>query len=187
MNEWQEAAALWNRVQGPRETLNEYLEAIEKQSLRAQKVLELQIVHATLNGLKPRIRQQVLQYEPTSLVDIKRWGTIAKSSDVDTGDYTTSAVLKEFQLQLAKMQITPMTKLPTTTEIMTPMIPEIEEQQTVKTYTNTRTILVVTTTIEEIIIEVLMSVIKQKTGGHGTINPVIIMPLGQPNRSGKNR
>ena len=123
-------------MQGPRETLDEYLGAIEKQSLRTGKMSEQQIIHATLNGLRPGIRQQVLQHEPTSLLDIRRWGTIAESSEVNNSDHTTNAVLKDIQSQLARMQITPITNISTTTETNKPVIQRTEEQQAVKTYSN---------------------------------------------------
>ena len=128
------------------------------------------------NGLRPRITQQVLQHEPMSLLDIRKWGTIAESSEVNNGHHTTNAVLKEIQAQLSRMQITPIAKRLQ----QRPPNPSYKERRSNKRLKHTATsstIRAVVTTRGEVITPVATPVIKHETMCHRIINPTTIIQL----------
>ena len=92
---WRDAADMWGTVQQPGQTVEEYYTAVIKKAGRA-KMAEVQILFSLINGLKKNIRQVVMQKEPKTIQDVKKWAMIAETS----GDETDNSTLVEAVKQL---------------------------------------------------------------------------------------
>jgi hypothetical protein len=95
---------VWNYHQQPDESVEEYLNNMDKKLSKIEASTE-QKRHAIINGLRPNIRQQVLQHEINSTEDIRRWSVIAESSEVKDSNTSVASALKELQDQIGRLQV----------------------------------------------------------------------------------
>ena len=78
-NSWKDVAAVWLTSQQPGQSVEAYISAVEQKARRAN-LEEEQLRFSILNGLRQEIRQQVLQHEPKTVAEIRKWATIAEAS-----------------------------------------------------------------------------------------------------------
>ena len=77
---WKDAASMWCTPQLPHQSVDDYLNQMERKASKTT-MPEEQKRYAIINGLKPSIRQQVLQHEITQIAQIRHWATIAEASE----------------------------------------------------------------------------------------------------------
>ena len=77
---WKDAASMWCTPQLPHQSVDDYLNQMERKASKTS-MPEEQKRYAIINGLKPSIRQQVLQHEITQISQIRHWATIAEASE----------------------------------------------------------------------------------------------------------
>ena len=65
---------------------------------------EEQARFSIIRGLRPDIRQSVLQHEPTSIADIKKWATIAESSTVDSSTTNVAEAIRRLEEKFDSLQ-----------------------------------------------------------------------------------
>jgi hypothetical protein len=108
---WQDNAAIWTTKQLPSQSVDEYINLMEKKAAKTT-APDDQKRHAIIHGLRPAIRQQVLQHEIASIDQIRRWATIAESSEQHDDKHSeVSTTLKAIQEQIASLQIRSLTQL----------------------------------------------------------------------------
>ena len=101
---WRDAATVWSSKQGHHQTVDDFINIVEKQAARAQ-MDDLQKRYAIIQGLRPTIRQQVLQHENLTVAEIRKWATIAEASQGPEETSTeVSSALRSIQDQLSKMR-----------------------------------------------------------------------------------
>jgi len=94
---WQESAEVWKTKQRPDQSVDSYINSMERKTARINATPE-QRLYAVINGLLPNIRRQIPLKELTNLQDLRRWASIAESTAADEegqGEITT--ILKEVQ------------------------------------------------------------------------------------------
>ena len=102
---WQDAAAVWGARQTDTQTVDDFINKMERLSTKVNMTAE-QKQHAMLNGLKPNIRQQVIQHQLDSVDDIRRWATIAESSQSELESTTNiCSTLQHIQGQLNRLEM----------------------------------------------------------------------------------
>src|ERR1044072_10028351 len=77
---WQDNAAIWTTKQQPTQSVDDYINLMERKAAKTTAPAE-QKRHAIIHGLRPAIRQQVLQHEIATIDQIRHWGNIAESSE----------------------------------------------------------------------------------------------------------
>ena len=77
---WKDAASLWGTPQQPHQSVDDYLNQMERKASKTSMPDE-QKRYAIINGLRPSIRQQVLQHNIINLSQIRHWATIAEASE----------------------------------------------------------------------------------------------------------
>jgi hypothetical protein len=77
---WKDTAELWANPQNPHQSVDDYLNNMERKAAKTN-MPEEQKRHAIIYGLRPAIRQQVLQHEITNVQQIRHWATIAEASE----------------------------------------------------------------------------------------------------------
>lgn len=102
---WQDTAAAWTLKQGPQQTVDEYLDAMEKCTYKTN-MLEEQKCHAMINGLRGNIRQQVLQHDNLDKQNIRKWALIAEAGEATpTDQHDVTAALKALQQQIGRLEL----------------------------------------------------------------------------------
>jgi len=107
-NSWKDTAAVWTTSQQAGQSVEAYISQVEQKGIRA-KMEEEQLRFSIINGLRTHIRQQVLQHEPKSIAEIRKWANIAESSydaaEILNPDTTTR--LARLEDKLDRMQVKP--------------------------------------------------------------------------------
>ncbi len=103
---WQDSAAVWSLKQGENQSVDDYINLMEKRAAKTNIAAE-QKRHAMIQGLRPSIRQQVLQHEIATIDDIRKWATISEASEShdDTHSAEVASTLKSIQIQLNALQM----------------------------------------------------------------------------------
>jgi hypothetical protein len=83
--QWRDSADVWSLSQLPSQSVEDFISQIQQKALRT-KMSDDQIRFSLIRGLLPDIRQSVLQHEPTTVEEIKKWATIAETSKIDQAD-----------------------------------------------------------------------------------------------------
>lgn len=93
---WQAMAELWQTKQTDDQSTDDYVTAILRAGQRI-KVGEDQIFAIVLNGLRPSIRQHVVQHPLATLDDVRHWGRVTELSlkDNASASSTLEASVKE--------------------------------------------------------------------------------------------
>lgn len=102
INAWRDVATVWTTVQSPTQSVDEYILEVQQKALLANMDPQ-QLLYCVLNGLKPAIRQLVLQHEPKDLSEVTRWANIAESSEVQDD---IPAMLKRIEQKFNMLQVT---------------------------------------------------------------------------------
>lgn len=100
---WRDSADVWSVTQLPTQSVEDYISKVQQKALRA-KMTEDQIRFPLIRGLLPEIRQSVLQHEPTTVADIKKWATIAESSRIDTTSNAVTEAVKRLEEKFDGLQ-----------------------------------------------------------------------------------
>ena len=100
---WKDAAEVWTVRQEQNQSVEAYISGIQ---MRAQKtnMSEEQTRFSVINGLKPHIRQAVLQHEIGSVEDIRKWATIAESSGTEIIDTDLVQYMKRLEEKFDRLQ-----------------------------------------------------------------------------------
>ena len=77
-NAWRDQAALWSMSQGPNETVEQFIAAVEAKAATARASTE-QVKGVVLNGLRQQLRGAVLNHDIQSLEDVRKWGLVAEN------------------------------------------------------------------------------------------------------------
>jgi hypothetical protein len=100
---WKDAASLWGTPQQPHQSVDDYLNQMERKASKTSMPDE-QKRYAIINGLRPSIRQQVLQHEIINLSQIRHWATIAEASE-NQGDSQSEIANLSKQLKALTEQL----------------------------------------------------------------------------------
>src|SRR6218665_1016070 len=102
---WKRAAALWKLQQQPHQSTDDFLTQVQQEAQRLA-VPPDQSFQVALNGLRPTIRQHVLQHDLRNVADIQKWARITESSQEDPTDTErTLRVLSAVKEELQKLQV----------------------------------------------------------------------------------
>jgi len=128
---WKKASDLWSRVQGPTESVNEYVTAVRKLA-RVLGVTGEQKQYAVQRGLRPRILARVIESQPTTVEDVIQAASVAEAAqtvieqsttptttDVDQmiGELTASRIVAEANNQEIRKLTDQLAKQPTVRNI----------------------------------------------------------------------
>jgi len=86
---WRKTSELWQRVQQPTETVDEYITAIRKLT-KAVGVTGEQERHIIQRGLRPQLLAHVIQAQPTTVDEVMRAARVAEAAHFVTMSATTS-------------------------------------------------------------------------------------------------
>ena len=98
------------------QSVNDYIDLVQKKGLKAE-AKEEQVLAVIIGGLRPSIRQSVLQHEPKTVQDIRKWGSVAESAEGQDGGSLSdlspaveemkrqSSVLSELKEQFQSIQV----------------------------------------------------------------------------------
>ena len=75
---WKDSVDVWSLSQLPSQSVEDFIGTVQTKALKAQ-MGEDQIRYSLIRGLLPSIRTSVLQHEPTTVADIKKWAIIGES------------------------------------------------------------------------------------------------------------
>ena len=108
INKWKEIVEVFKSQQVNGQSVDEFVDQVQNKGIKAE-ANEEQILATIIGGLHPHIRQQVLQHEPKTTQDIRKWGSIAESNEENqTGPSSQlNAAIKEMKEQsvtLKKLQ-----------------------------------------------------------------------------------
>ena len=99
-NRWKDIVAVYEVKQTDGQSVNDFIDLVQKKGLKAE-AKEEQVLAAILGGLRPSIRQSVLQHEPRTVQDIRKWGSVAESAEGQEGESSSalSAAVEEMKKQ----------------------------------------------------------------------------------------
>ena len=99
-NRWKDIVAVYEVKQTDGQSVNDYIDLVQKKGLKAE-AKEEQVLAAIIGGLRPSIRQSVLQHEPRTVQDIRKWGSVAESAEGQEGGSSSalSAAVEEMKRQ----------------------------------------------------------------------------------------
>ena len=86
INKWKDQTQVMNLNQGL-QSVDDYITDAQNKRRKADMSDEL-FQAIIIRGLRPHIRQQVMQHEPQTVEDIRKWGVVAETSE-DTKDSTS--------------------------------------------------------------------------------------------------
>lgn len=106
---WKSTADLWLLKQAKGQSIDDYLTAVLKAGQKIG-VGEENLYFIALNGLRPSIRQHVIQHELSSLEDLRQWGRITelslRDSALDDSPFeATARELAEMKAEIRKLRI----------------------------------------------------------------------------------
>ena len=99
-NRWKDIVAVYEVKQTDGQSVNDFIDLVQKKGLKAE-AKEEQVLAAIIGGLRPSIRQSVLQHEPRTVQDIRKWGSVAESAEGQDGGSSSdlSAAVEEMKRQ----------------------------------------------------------------------------------------
>lgn len=103
-NKWRDAAAVWSTSQGVNQSVEDYITTVQQKALRAN-LSEEQTRFCLINGLKQGIRQAVLQHEPTTIADIRKWAIISENSYGESAQTNIADMIKRLEEKVDKIQV----------------------------------------------------------------------------------
>src|SRR6218665_2915757 len=80
---WKRAADLWKMRQQSSQTTDDFITSIQQVAQKLDIPSE-QTFMVALSGLRPNIRQHVIQHDPKSMEDIQKWGRVTEISQEDS-------------------------------------------------------------------------------------------------------
>lgn len=106
---WKSTADLWLLKQSKGQSIDDYITSVVKAGQKVR-VGEDQLYFIALNGLRPCIRQHVIQHEIHSLDDLRQWGRITelslRDSALDESPFeATARELAEVKAEIQKLRI----------------------------------------------------------------------------------
>jgi hypothetical protein len=93
---WRDSSEVWSCTQSSTQSVEDYISKVQQMAFRA-KMPEDQLRFSIIRGLLPALRQSVLQHEPTTVDEIKKWATVAESAKLDTHDSTVVEAVKRLE------------------------------------------------------------------------------------------
>ena len=99
---WKKTSDLWSRVQGPTETVNDYVTAVRKLA-RALEVVGEQEQYAVQRGLRPRILARVIESQPTTVDDVIQAARVAKVAQTVIDQTTTSTTSNDVDQMISEL------------------------------------------------------------------------------------
>lgn len=82
---WKRSAELWGMRQQQGQSTDDFLTAVQ-QAAQKLDAPETQTFQVALHGLRPSIRQHVIQHDPSSVEDLRKWGRVTEMSQTDQSD-----------------------------------------------------------------------------------------------------
>jgi len=105
-NSWKDTAAVWNTIQQPGQSVETFISNIEQKALKAN-ITEAQLKDCILSGLRQEVRQMVVQHEPKSIPEVRKWAIIAEAS-CDRAEITNpdlTSMIRRLEEKVDKMQV----------------------------------------------------------------------------------
>ena len=100
--QWADSSDVWHCEQQPNQSVDNYLNLMQKKITRVNNLPIVSQVHAVLSGLRPEIRMHFVQHTCDTIEDIRRWGLVAERSipPPATSNNDVMTALKEVQEKL---------------------------------------------------------------------------------------
>ncbi|KAL3879836.1 hypothetical protein ACJMK2_032115 [Sinanodonta woodiana] len=104
--QWQRTAALYQTVQGASEKVEDFIANIVAKGTELE-LPQTQIKHIIINGLKPHIRQFVLQQNPETVDDLRQSARLAEVTTTDSTkeQQTLVAAIQRLEEKLEAMSV----------------------------------------------------------------------------------
>ena len=96
---WKDSANVWNLNQLSSQSVEDYISQVQQKASLAH-MSDEQVRFSLLNGFLPEIRQSVLNHEPASVAEVKKWAIIAESGQVKTADTSTLEAVRRLEEKL---------------------------------------------------------------------------------------
>ena len=91
-DKWKDIVAVFELKQLPDQSVEDFIALAQKKGNKAQAAPE-QLRAAIIKGLKPYVRQQVLQHEPKDIEEIRKWAIVAESTEAQEDRSSSSSEL----------------------------------------------------------------------------------------------
>ena len=96
--QWQDTTDVFSYKQSAQETVDEYIAVMLKKISRVTDLSIRNQIHAVISGLRPELRQHVIQHTCDSIEEVRRWATIAETATpVTTANVDVVNALKTMQ------------------------------------------------------------------------------------------
>ena len=104
-DQWKEIVAVFDLKQTAGQSVEDFIALVLKKGKKAQAANE-QLRAAIIKGLRPYLRQQVLQHEPQSIDEIRKWALVAESTEAqdDRPSSDLVAAVEEMKKQSAAVR-----------------------------------------------------------------------------------
>jgi len=99
---WKKTSDLWSRVQGPTETVNDYVTAVRKLA-RALGVVGEQEQYAVQRGLRPQILARVIESQPTTVDEVIQAARVAEVAHTVIDQTTTSTTATDVDRMIGEL------------------------------------------------------------------------------------
>src|SRR3989442_8389397 len=90
---WKEVSLVWDLIQKHDQPVEQFISQVQQQAIKA-KLNEEQLRYSILHGLLPELRRAVINHEPATLDDIRKWATIAESAGMERKEDSNSKLEK---------------------------------------------------------------------------------------------
>src|SRR2546425_7730645 len=85
-------------TQKPSQNVEDFICEMQIKGLKA-KTTEEQLRFSIINGLRPEIRSAVLQHPTTTIDEIRRWASVAESSQTGTHDDGIAGAVRRLEMK----------------------------------------------------------------------------------------
>ena len=110
---WRDSAAVWSSTQSRSQSVEDFINQIQTKAMRAN-MTEEQTRFSIIHGLRPDIRQAVLQHEPNTVALIKKWATIAEAGSADSSTDSVTEAVRRLEAKFDGLQATSADRTPRT-------------------------------------------------------------------------
>jgi hypothetical protein len=100
---WRDSAEVWEITQTHGQSVEDFINKVQAKAIRANLSPE-QTLFSTIHGLLPDYRHAVLQHEPTSIADVRRWALIAEASQLDKSRDTITEAVRRLENKFDTLQ-----------------------------------------------------------------------------------
>jgi len=103
---WRDNADIWEMNQQASQGVEDYIGLVQQMAMRAE-MSEEQLRFSVIKGLLPYIRQNVLQHDPKSIEEIKRWSILAEMARQEPAESTLVEAVKRLEERIGNLSTIP--------------------------------------------------------------------------------